>query len=76
MLEFCTSGSVGVWVENHPGLPGLADQLGGKHLKRAAVVLDVLKHRPTAAEVYPLIIFAHDAHHVVDTRGTFGDERS
>ena len=38
----------------------LADQLGGKHPKRAAVVLGVLKHRLNAAEVCPLAIFAHD----------------
>ena len=53
----------------------LADQLGGKHLKRAVVVLGVLKHRLNAAEVYPLAIFAHDADQVVDARGTVGDQR-
>ena len=53
----------------------LADQLGGKHPKRAAVVLGVLKHRLNTAEVCPLAIFADDADDVADARGTVGDER-
>ena len=53
----------------------LADQLGGEHLKRAAVVLGVLKHRLSAAEVDPLTIFARDTDQVADARGTVGDER-
>ena len=53
----------------------LADQLGGEHPKRAAVVLGVLKHRLSAAEVCPLAIFAHDADQVADARGPVGDER-
>ena len=53
----------------------LADQLGGKHLKRAAVVLGVLKHRLNTAEVCPLAIVADDADDVADPSGTVGDER-
>ena len=45
----------------HLAARALADQLGGKHPKRAAVVLGVLKHRLNAAEVCPLAIFADDA---------------
>ena len=37
-----------------------ANQLGGEHPKRAVIVLGVLKHRLSAAEVDPLAIFAHD----------------
>ena len=37
-----------------------ADQLGGEHLKRVAIVLGVLKQGLSAAEVDPLAIFAHD----------------
>ncbi len=59
----------------HLAARALADQLGGKHPKRAAVVLGVLKHRLSAAEVDPLIIFAHDTDQVADARGTVGDER-
>ena len=53
----------------------LADQLGGEHPKRAAIVLSVLKYRLSAAEVDPLAIFAHDTDRVADARGTVGDER-
>ena len=37
-----------------------ADQLGGEHLKCAVFVLGMLKQGLSAAEVYPLAIFAHD----------------
>ena len=59
----------------HLAAHALADQLGGKHPKRAAVVLGVLKHGLNAAEVCPLAIFAYDADYVADTSGTVRDER-
>ena len=59
----------------HQAARTLADQLGGKHLKGAVVVLGVLKHRLNAAEVCPLAIFTHNADDVVDAIGTVGDQR-
>ena len=59
----------------HVAAHALADQLGGKHLKRAAVVLGVLKHRLNTAEVCPLAIVADDADDVADPSGTVGDQR-
>jgi len=53
----------------------LADQLGRKHPKRVVIVLGVMKHRLSAAEVDPLIIFARDTDQVADPRGTLGDQR-
>ncbi len=53
----------------------LADQLGGKHPKRAAVVLGVLKDGLNPAEVDPLAVFADDADCAANARGTVGDER-
>src|SRR5208283_2668523 len=53
----------------------LADQLGRKHPKRVVIVLGVMKHRLSAAEVDPLIIFARDTDQVADARGTLGDQR-
>ena len=53
----------------------LADQLGGEHPKRAAVILGVLEHRMSAKEVDPLAIFAHDTDQVADPGGPVGDER-
>ena len=53
----------------------LANQLGGKHPKRAVVVLGVLKHRLNTTEVCPLSIFADDADYVADTSGPVRDER-
>jgi hypothetical protein len=59
----------------HLAAQTVADQLGGKHPKRAAVVLGVLKHRLNTAEVYQLVIFADDADYVADTSGTVRNER-
>jgi hypothetical protein len=39
------------------------------------VALGVMKHRLSAAEVDPLIIFARDTDQIADARGTVGDER-
>jgi hypothetical protein len=39
------------------------------------IVLGVMKHRLSAAEVDPLIIFARDTDQVADARGTLGDQR-
>ena len=71
--RFHAAGAIGVDATNdavlrdakgphdiHLAASALADQLGGKHPKRAAVILGVLKHRLNAAEVCPLAIFAHD----------------
>jgi hypothetical protein len=49
--------------------------LGGKHPKRAAVGLDVLKYGLNPAEVDPLAILADDTDYVANSRGTVGDER-
>jgi hypothetical protein len=49
--------------------------LGGKHLKRAVVVLGVLKHRLNTAEECPLATVADDADDIADPSGTVGDER-
>ena len=54
----------------------LANQLGGKHFKRAEVVLGVLKHRPSTAKVCPSAIFAHHTDEVADARGAVRDQRS
>ena len=59
----------------HLAAHALADQLGGKHPKGAAVVLGVLKHRLNTAEVCPLAIFADDADYVADPSGPVGDQR-
>ena len=59
----------------HVAARALADQLGGNHLKRAAVVLGVLKHRLNTAEVRPLAIIADDADDIADPSGTIGDQR-
>src|SRR5208283_3889603 len=59
----------------HLAARALADQLGRKHPKRVGVALGVMKHRLSAAEVDPLIIFARDTDQVADARGTVGDER-
>ena len=53
----------------------LADELSGKHSERAVVVLGVLKHRLSAAEVCPLAVATHDANQVADARGPIGDKR-
>jgi hypothetical protein len=47
-------------VDIHLAAQALADQLGGKHPKRAAVVLGVLKDGLNTAEVDPLAILADD----------------
>ena len=53
----------------------LADELGGEHPERTAVVLGMLKYRVGAAEVCPLAVFAYDTDQVANARGTVGDER-
>ena len=53
----------------------LADELGGEHSERTAVVLSMLKYRVGAAEVCPLAVFAYDTDQVANARGTVGDER-
>jgi hypothetical protein len=53
----------------------LADQLSRKHPKRVAVTLGMMKHRLSAAEVGPLIVFARDTDQVADARGPVGEER-
>ena len=59
----------------HQATSPLADQLSGKHLESAAVILDVLEHRLNAAEVDPLAIFVWNTDRIADARGTVGDER-
>jgi hypothetical protein len=49
--------------------------LGGKHPKRATVILGVLKHRLNATEVCPEAIFTRDTDDVVDAFGTVDDQR-
>ncbi len=59
----------------HLAARALADQLGGKHPKRAVVVLGVLKHWLNTAEICPLTSFADDVDYVADARSPIGDER-
>ena len=53
----------------------LADQLGGKHLERAAITLGVLEYRLDAAEVDPSAILTYNADRIADPCGTVGDQR-